>query len=350
MRKKKILIGIIVVAIIAVLTAVIVKVIQYKKFEEGGYLTKGEYFKMVIDEYSMTSQKYTYDEIKNATDYKVYADIMHEWEYITRKQAESPNEPLTKDLLAEATVKQIHYDKKYKVNIKDIKKCINKQAIMDAVGMGIFELENGKFNPKEYVTKEDVIAVFKKTNTIEAKPSGTPAKVDWSDLKINIDGINYSYPYSISQFITNGWQVDDQNKINQTVDEASKVTGEISIDLGDGFTEYSFPIEVYLHKGDAEISVIVDSTQSNTLVKDANIMGLATQSADFEFYGVKKGFTVKKVQEIFGTKNFAIIKFDESVKTEYHSYIGYQGLEKGVRFILDDKSELVRGIDISIEK
>lgn len=76
----EIIIGITII-IITVLTVFIVNTIRSKQFQESEYLTKGEYYKFFVEEYNMTSNNYTVEEMKNAADskdYSVFASIIIE--------------------------------------------------------------------------------------------------------------------------------------------------------------------------------------------------------------------------------------------------------------------------------
>lgn len=313
MKNKKVLIGSIIgviVAIVTILAVVVANIIQDKIFEASDYLTKGEYYKLYVEENHMSSSNYTGKEIENATDYNVFAHIMVEWDYITEKQAKNLNKPLTKEIVAQTIVKSmIGEDTTYNIDIKDINKCYDKQAIMDAVGMEIFELEDVKFNPNDYMTLDDVKLAFEKEiEIISAPPERKEAEVDWDDLKINIDGDDYIYPYNISQFLSNGWQVssDDQNIIKQTVAKARELSDEEkqfyiqnNFDISNVFNS----IIVVLNKGNSTIEFCADNTQSDVLVKDANIINMVTKNVDFKFYGVENGFTIEEVEDLFGTRS-----------------------------------------------
>lgn len=187
--------------------------------------------------------------------------------------------------------------------------------------------------------------------------SNKDAKVVWSDLKINIDGKDYSYPYNLSKFLENGWQVasNSQEVINQTVAKASEY--EMSeaekqwyIENGYEIPENPTTLAGYeIYKGSSVISFIVDPIQSDVLVRNANVIRMFIENTDFNFYGVEKGSTIKQVQDIFGTKNYELIEMDEDVHTVYHNYISYYDSNKSVQFILDDNTKRVNNITISIE-
>ncbi len=183
------------------------------------------------------------------------------------------------------------------------------------------------------------------------------AKVDWNALDININGDNYIYPYTLSKFLENGWQVKSeyQDKINQTVSKASEY--EMSEEQKKWYTEQGYDvsefqttasINIELYKGDSTIDIIVDNTQSEMLVKDANITYLSTNNVNFKFYGVENSFTVKKVKDLFGTKNYESIEIDESVNTSNHYYVVYYASNNSVKFMLDDKTKLVKNIEIAV--
>lgn len=363
MKNNKKIWGIIIgitIIIITVLIVFIVNTIRSKQIQENGYLTKGEYYKFFVEEYNMTSNDYTVEERKNAADskdYSVFASIMIEWEFITEKQAKDLNKPLTKEIVAQTIVRSMIDHNSYNMEIKDIKKCYDRQSIIDAVGMGIFELKNGNFDPYSYMTLEEVKNAIEKSREIISTPSGEEAKVDWSELKINIDGIDYNYPYKLSQFLENGWQVSSgsQELMNQTVAKASKY--EMSEEEKQWYIEngYEVPenltmsVSYEIYKGNSTISFIVDSAQSDALVKDANVIRTFIKNTNFNFYGIEKDFTIEQVKNLFGTKNYSIVTTDKDVHTEYHNSISYGATGYGVIFVLDDDAKLVKDIIITTE-
>ena len=302
MKNNKKIWGIIIgitIIIITVLTVFIVNTIRSKQIQESEYLTKGEYYKFFVEEYNMTSNNYAVEERKNAADsknYSVFASIMVEWELITEKQAKDLNKPLTKEIVAQTIVRSMIDHNSYNMEIKDIKKCYDKQSIIDAVGMGIFELKNENFDPYSYMTLEEVKNAIERSKEIISTPSGEEAKVDWSELKINIDGTDYNYPYKLSQFLENGWQVssDSQELMNQTVAKASKY--EMSEEEKQWYIEngYEVPenltmsVEYEIYKGNSTISFIVDAAHSDVLVKDANVIRTFIKNTNFNFYVSKK--------------------------------------------------------------
>lgn len=360
MKNNKKIWGIIIgitIIIITVLTVFIVNTIRSKQIQESEYLTKGEYYKFFVEEYNMTSNNYAVEERKNAADsknYSVFASIMVEWELITEKQAKDLNKPLTKEIVAQTIVTSMIDHNSYNMEIKDIKKCYDKQSIIDAVGMGIFELKNENFDPYSYMTLEEVKNAIEKSKEIISTPSGEEAKVDWSELKINIDGTDYNYPYKLSQFIENGWQLSSDSKelMNQTVAKASKY--EMSEEEKQWYIEngYEVPenltmsVEYEIYKGNSTISFIVDSAQSDALVKDANVIRTFIKNTNFNFYGIEKDFTIEQVKNLFGTINYSIVTTDKDVHTEYHNSISYGTNDCGVVFVLDDVGKKVEGIDI----
>lgn len=183
------------------------------------------------------------------------------------------------------------------------------------------------------------------------------AKVIWNDLKITIDGKQYSYPYKLSEFLENGWQVDSnsQEVINQTVAKASEyelseVEKQWYIDNDYEIPENPTTLAGYeIYKENSKISFFVDPTQSDVLVKNADVIKMSIENTNFNFYGVEKGTTLKQVQDLFGTKNYELIEMDEDAHTNIGDYIAYYDSNKSVQFLLEGKTKLVNNITISIQ-
>lgn len=127
----------------------IITSIRNKKFEESDYITKGRYFEKLDERLGIDSS------------------LLIGWKLLTKQQAENIEKPLTKELVAQTLVNYMIFRTTYNIDIKDINNCYDKQAIVDAVGMGIFELDNGKFNPNQYMTEADVEKAIEKMVEIE---------------------------------------------------------------------------------------------------------------------------------------------------------------------------------------
>lgn len=180
--------------------------------------------------------------------------------------------------------------------------------------------------------------------------------VDWSEFKINLDSMDYNYPYSISQFLANNWQmdVDYTDIINQTISKAGRV--ELTEEEKDLYKQNNIDIEsiqknicVYLNKNNSTIYLCVDNTPSETLVKNANVIYLSTSDANFSFYGIKNNSTIEDVKRLFGTKNYEMDETSKSVKAEYHNSISYYESYGQVLFMLDNNAKLVKEIQITIK-
>jgi len=175
------------------------------------------------------------------------------------------------------------------------------------------------------------------------------SQIDWSAFEISLNKKEYKQPFTIADFMDDGWKVDSryQEIINQKVTKAR----ELSEDEKQFYEEYGIDVSVMvntiyieLNKGNSIISFYIDNTQSDSLVKNANIINIVTENVDFEFYGVKNNFTVKEVQNLFGTKNYELIGSDDNKLTN----ISYYNRNGSVSFILEPSTERVKGIDIQI--
>lgn len=329
MKNKKLIIGVIigiVVAIVALVTVLIVNnKAKDKNFEESDYLSKGQYFEAFIEEHNLYSTEYSDEEIEEAEDYSIDAAIMVEWDLITEKQAKNPEEPLTKELVAQTVVNMMTFRQTHNVEIKDINKCHDKQVIIDAVGMGIFELKNGKFNPNDYMTYEDIEEVFEKVSNIELnshypedgwddQETETAPAEKWKDLKITLNKKEYQITKNlkVSDFVNSGWDATyTEELLNQTMEEIQKSMQESDM-LYIGYNS------VYLEQDNLSLGVYFDMSSPKTKVIDSRVTAITVynkdekKSSDFEFLGLKLGevITEKDYKEIFGEKNFVMLEDD----------------------------------------
>lgn len=75
---------------------------------------------------------------------------MLEWELLDKGQVKNVTGYVTKEIVADACVNFMTYRKTCDdIKVKDILFCHDKQAVKDAVGMGIFELNKGYFDGNE---------------------------------------------------------------------------------------------------------------------------------------------------------------------------------------------------------
>jgi len=349
MKNKKLIIGIIIgvlIVIVSLLTLVIVNNVKKgEKFEESDYITKGQYFEKFIEENNLYSDIYSEEEIKNAEDYEIDAAIMVEWELITEEQAKNPEKPLTKEIVAQSISNIISFRETHNIKINDIDKCYDKQAIMDSVGMGIFELDNGNFYPNQYMTYDDIDIAFEKMNEFEREVdfSDEPkeAKIDWSGLDLTIAGVDYIFPLKVSYFINNGWVAEStefEEILNKTIDEDFLPSGDEDIYVGFNY--------ISLKQNDLQVYVYFDINVMNTKVMDANvtyfeIKRLNENSSDnFNFYGVEFGTSEDRIVDLFGTKNYRLTDNEDD---DYFSYIYYgtntENDTVGLDFGIDKKTK-----------
>lgn len=66
-------------------------------------------------------------------------------------------------LIGDISKKEVHK------KIDDIDEIKNKRIVQDLVDNGVFSLKNGRFNPKEFVTVNEVIEVFNRLGKVQAK-------------------------------------------------------------------------------------------------------------------------------------------------------------------------------------
>lgn len=355
MKNKKLLIGIIiglVVAIIIVVAVVVINLIQNKKFEESDYISKGQYFEKFIEENNLYSDIYTEEEIVNAKDYKIDAAIMVEWKLITKKQAKNPQKPLTKEIVAQSVVNFMAFRQTHDIEIIDINNCYDKQAIIDAVGMGIFELEDGKFNPDDYMTFDEVSEVFEKMHEIEADADFSEeeieAKVDWSKLDFTINEIEYNFPLKVANFIDNGW-IAESSDVEEIL---NKIIDEDFLPREDGILYIGFN-SVYLKQNGLSMMVIFDTNITNIKVLEANVTYFEiakkndTTKDNFNFYGINFNSTEDEVKELLGTKNYSSSYLSDDFYTyTYNNQMGDSTLDQLI-LVFDKKTNKVVKFGIS---
>lgn len=134
--------------------------------ENSEYITKGEFFALFIEENNMYSKVYSAEEIAANETYELEAKVMKEWGLIDDEQAKSLDNAVTKEIVAQSCVRFMSFRQTCSADIKDIRKCHDQQAIVDAVGMGIFDLNNGYFDALEKMSYEDCREAIKRMDTV----------------------------------------------------------------------------------------------------------------------------------------------------------------------------------------
>lgn len=167
---------------------------------------------------------------------------------------------------------------------------------------------NITYNDKVYYTKDKQLNIDIDENNENPNFSKIEG-VDWSDLKIKINGIEYIFPYAISDFINDGWEpYSDYNQ--QLLEENISVDGATSISLK--HSEYSCELNIY-----AENNALNEIKGREATIKELQIgQWSGRDNPLFEFYGIKAGDTKETAEKIFGTP--------ENIKTdESRGYIEY---------------------------
>lgn len=170
MKNKKLIIGIVIgilVVVISILGLIIFNNIKDKEALNGNYMTKGEYYLHFIKEVNMYLNDYEEEDYESDKGEEIAAHTMYEHYLIEKVQTKKLNKPVTREIVAQSLVRYMEFRTEHDVEISDINNCVDKQAIIDAVGMGVFELENGKFNPKGYMSEAEVEKAIEKMNDIE---------------------------------------------------------------------------------------------------------------------------------------------------------------------------------------
>lgn len=162
-------------------------------------------------------------------------------------------------------------------------------------------------------------------------------KLNWSELKINLDDNSYQYPFKVSNFNDNGWLAfssEDEKTLTKTISS------------NDGYNY------VTLKNGGLLMHIYVDNKVSNISVKDSNIVNFSVEkessnySTSFEVDGFKLGYvaTQSDIESKFGTKNYEILS-DENYYT-YHYYKTVNNLRVQLEIMTDIKTNEITKISL----
>lgn len=141
-----------------------------KKTDDTIYLTKGEFFAYFVYENSMTSEKYSNEEILNCPDGSVEADVIIEWGYLPEKMAKKNlNAPVDKETVVMVCANATSELKQGKTSdIKDADLLEDPQLIANAYASDFFELENGYFDGAQKMSFADCEAIMNQANDYTA--------------------------------------------------------------------------------------------------------------------------------------------------------------------------------------
>ena len=128
------------------------------------YITHGEFYALFIKNTNMYNEDYSEE---NVWDYNAAENILYDHFLLDETQLSACLEPVTKEIVAQICIRYMEFRKTGSAEIKDIEKCYDQQAIIDAVGMEIFELENGYFDAKQKMTLEECQSAIDKMLNIE---------------------------------------------------------------------------------------------------------------------------------------------------------------------------------------
>ncbi len=200
--------------------------------ENTDYITKGEFFALFIQEHNLYSDVYTQEEIQNSTSYEIEANIMLEWALIDESQTGNLSDATTKELLAQSCVRFMSFRQEHNVKIKDIDKCNDPQAIMDAVGMGIFQLDNGYFDARERMTYDNCLSVFEKTNEIDRTTTfDNELDIEYQDNVYDISDVELVDVVFYDQQPDPAQELEAQAEDRSAITLATTSTGEEAISL-----------------------------------------------------------------------------------------------------------------------
>jgi len=167
-----------------------------KKNDETLYMTKGEFFAYYVYENDMASEKYSSADILNCDDGSVEADIIVEWGYLTKEQAEKNlNKPVEKETVVMVCANATFDLAEGNVNdIKDADMLDNPQLIANAYASGFFELENGYFDGAEKMSFADCEDMLNKAKAYAANfhYEANSEKTETAEGVLEQDTTNYS--------------------------------------------------------------------------------------------------------------------------------------------------------------
>jgi len=171
----------------------------------------------------------------------------------------------------------------------------------DAFSVDISEndgtIYNITYNNKVYYTKSQAL------NDDNINENGNNLKtesVDWSNLDITIDGIDYVSPYTINEFINNGWKTNSNEVLEENISLDEGAT------IGLDHSEYSCDLNIYI-----ENNGLNEIKKKNATIKELTIGQWANREKPlFEFYGIKAGDSKETAEKIFGKADY--INTDEN--------------------------------------
>lgn len=321
-ERKKIILEIIIVLIVFLL-GLGIGYLCYKpanKHQDGDYMTRGEYYLFFVKEQNMYSpddeEDYDSDEEES-----IAAFTMYDYYLIEEEQMKNLNLPVTREIVAQSMVNSMEFRTEHNIEISDIKDCVDKQAIIDAVGMGIFELENGKFNPNKAMTKQEVEKALEKMIDIELNSHYPESDwgddpIKWSDLKITLNKKEFQITddLKVSDFVNNGWEITlGKELLNLTMEQVAE-------SIADSDTIYIGYNYITLEQDNLSLSLYFDMSSPSTKVIDSKVVAISVyktdenKKSDLDFYGLKLGevMTEKQYKQIFGEDNFEIVSDDTS--------------------------------------
>lgn len=152
------------VAILLVVSTMLGVLAGCSNSNDGEYLSNGEFYALFIENTNMYNDEYSEE---NLDDYKAAEYLLYDYYLLDDEQINAYNDLATKEIVAQVCVRYMEFRETCTVEIKDINKCHDQQAIMDAVGMEIFSLENGYFDAKQNMTVVDCQNAIDKMQNIE---------------------------------------------------------------------------------------------------------------------------------------------------------------------------------------
>lgn len=215
-----------------------------KKTDDGIYLTKGEFFAYFVHENSMTSEKYTSDEIQKCEDGSVEADIIVEWGYLTEKQAASNlKKPVERETVVMVCANATFDLKEGNVaDLKDADLLEEPQLIANAYASGFFELENGYFDGKQKMSFSDCEEIINRakeyTGNFHYEPNTEITETaegvieqdssNYTDGDVVVEFLSEDQPNSDSEVSGMSYFPNDYAKTEESLLSTSDVSQEIT--------------------------------------------------------------------------------------------------------------------------
>lgn len=144
------------------------------------YITKGVFYEMAMEMFNCYPVSNTTEELENATNYDLVAQVMIDWELQTEQEAKHGlDKTVTRQTVITTCIRNMYFVKEGDPSkIKDARKCDDPQAIANAVETGIVELENGYIAADRKMTYDDCLEIIEKSIEVDSNSTFESEAVD----------------------------------------------------------------------------------------------------------------------------------------------------------------------------